>query len=112
LENTFEKYCPFFQVQYTLRTSGNSSGITGSLTVKKGTTKSCVSDAGIYEFVPVGCHDYPHPSVRWNTMSAALSSVRLTAVAHKMGGRVISSENVNDMFIYVLSGEDQKRKAR
>jgi hypothetical protein len=112
LKNTFEKYSPLFQVQYTLRTSGNSSSTTGNLTVKKGTTKSCVYDAGVYEFVPVGCHDYPHPSVKWNSMSAALSSVRLTAIAHKMGGRVISSENVNDMFIYVLSSEDRKRKGR
>ena len=112
LKNAFEKSCALFQVQYTLRTSGNSSSTTGNLTVKKGTTKTCVSDAGVYEFVPVGCHDYPHPSVRWNSVSAALSSVRLTAVAHKMGGRVISSENVNDMFIYVLSSEDRKLKAR
>jgi hypothetical protein len=112
LKNTFEKCRALFQVQYTLRTSGNTSSTTGNLTVKKGTTKTCVSDAGVYEFVPVGCHDYPHPSVRWNSVSAALSSVRLTAVAHKMGGRVISSENVNDMFVYVLSSEDRKLKAR
>lgn len=112
LKNTFEKFCDLFQVQYTLKSSNNSSSTSGNLTVKKGTMRSCVSDAGIYEFVPVGCHDYAHPSVRWNSMSTALSSVRLVAVAHKMGGRVISSESVNDMFIYVLSSEDRKLKAR
>lgn len=100
------------QVQYTVQTSGNSHTTTGNLTVMKGTMKSCFSDAGIYEFVPVGCHEYPHPSVTWDSMSAASSSVRLVAVVHKMGGQVLSSESVHDMFIYVLSSEDRKLKAR
>jgi hypothetical protein len=78
--------------------------------------KSCVSLAGIYEFTPFGCHGYPQTSVRWNSVAAATSSVQLMAVAHTMGGRVLSTENVKDMFINVLSNEvklqDQKLKAR
>jgi hypothetical protein len=112
MKNIFGKYCPLFQVQYTLHPFGNAPTATGNLTVKKGTMKSCVSGAGVYEFVPVGCHEYLQPSVKWYSVSAALSSVKLVAVAHKMGGRVLSSENVDDMFIYVLSSEDRKLKAR
>jgi hypothetical protein len=80
--------------------------------MKRGTMKTCVSLAGTYEFTPVGCHGYPQTSVRWNSTSAASSSVRLMAVAHTMGGRVISTENVKDLFINVLSSEDQKLKER
>jgi hypothetical protein len=99
-------------VQYKLQSSENSPATDGNLRVKKGTMKSCVSLAGTYEFMPVGCHGYPQTSVRWNSMAAATSSVRLMAVAHIMGGRVLSTENVKDMFINVLSSEDQKLKAR
>lgn len=74
--------------------------------------KSCVSEAGTYEFVPIGCHGYAQPSVKWNSATAATSSVRLTAVAHTLGGRVLTTENVKDVFINVLSGEDGKLKAR
>ncbi|PNF29184.1 Nodal modulator 1 [Cryptotermes secundus] len=100
------------QVQYKLQTPGNSPATTGSLNVKRGTMKSCVSEAGTYEFVPIGCHGYAQPSVKWNSATAATSSVRLTAVAHTLGGRVLTTENVKDVFINVLSGEDGKLKAR
>jgi hypothetical protein len=99
-------------VQYKLQTSGNLPATTGNFNVKRGTMKSCVSEAGTYEFVPVGCHGYARASEKWNSVTAATSSVHLTAVAHTMGGRVLSTENVKDMFINVLSGEDGKLKAR
>jgi len=105
-------YCGVFQVQYKLQTSGSSPAATGNLTVKRGTMKSCVSVAGTYEFVPVGCHGYPQPSVQWNSMTAPTSSIQLMAVTHTMRGRVLSMENVKDMFIDVLSSEDGKLKTR
>ncbi|XP_021915728.1 nodal modulator 1 isoform X3 [Zootermopsis nevadensis] len=100
------------EVQYKLLSSDNSPTTGRNFRVKRGTVKSCVSQAGTYEFTPVGCHGYPQTSVRWNSMAAANSSVQLMAVAHTMGGRVLSTENVKDIFINVLSSEDQKLKAR
>lgn len=110
--NISGKYCGLFQVQYKLLSSDNSPTTGRNFRVKRGTVKSCVSQAGTYEFTPVGCHGYPQTSVRWNSMAAANSSVQLMAVAHTMGGRVLSTENVKDIFINVLSTEDQKLKAR
>jgi hypothetical protein len=99
-------------VKYKLQTSGNLAATAGNISVKRGTMRSCVSEAGTYEFVPVGCHGYAQPSVKWNSVAAASSSVRLTAIAHTLGGRVVSTTNVKDIFINVLSGEDGKLKAR
>ncbi|PSN32990.1 Nodal modulator 1 [Blattella germanica] len=99
------------QVHYKLHSSGNIPAATGNLAVKKGTTKSCVSAAGSYEFTPVGCHGFSPQSVRWNSATTPSSPVRLTSVAHTMGGRILSSENVKDMFVNVLS-DDGKLKTR
>jgi hypothetical protein len=45
-------------------------------------------------------------------MTAPTSSIQLMAVTHTMRGRVLSMENVKDMFIDVLSSEDGKLKTR
>ncbi|KAJ9575265.1 hypothetical protein L9F63_025787, partial [Diploptera punctata] len=87
------------------------SAASGNLAVKRGTTRSCVSAAGTYDFTPVGCHGFAQPSVRWNSATTPPTPVRLIAVSHSMGGRVLSTENVKDMFINVLS-EDGKLKTR
>ncbi|XP_069686991.1 BOS complex subunit NOMO1 [Periplaneta americana] len=100
------------EVHYKLQFSGNTPATTGKLMVKRGTTKSCVAAAGTYDFTPVGCHGYAQSSVRWNTASGSATPIRLIAVAHIMGGRVVSTENVKDMYINVLSSEDGKLKTR
>ncbi|CAG2060906.1 unnamed protein product, partial [Timema podura] len=100
------------EVLYNLQTSHNIDKSFHKIFVKSGITKVCVSKPGLYEFKPLGCHGYTQPLFQWNSAAMPVSIVKLTAISHTVGGHVISSENVSDIYITVVFAEDKKIKTR
>nr|CAD7198119.1 unnamed protein product [Timema douglasi] len=98
------------EVLYNLKTSHDIDQSSHKIFVKSGITKVCVSKAGVYEFKPLGCHGYTQPVFHWNSAAMPVSPVKLTAISHTVGGHVISSENVSDIYINVVFGENKKIK--
>ncbi|XP_049779932.1 nodal modulator 3 [Schistocerca cancellata] len=97
-------------VQYKLVSEKSGAGSVQNLSVERGVNKACVNLPGAYEFVPAGCHKYSPTVFLWN--SAAASPIKLTAVAHTVGGSVKSKQKVNDLIISVFEVESEKLKAR
>lgn len=98
-----------FKVQYK---HPHSDLPPNTLTVKRGQTKSCLTRPGTYEFTPVGCHSYAQTSFRWSTNVSPPVILKFSAISHSVGGCVRAHEKVSDLYIDVISVEDEKLKRR
>ncbi|XP_067008353.2 BOS complex subunit NOMO1 [Anabrus simplex] len=99
------------EVEYRQITPGCKPTPPGTLLVKQGTTTSCMSLSGLYEFTPKGCHGYAQPLQKCDLSAVPVRPVVFEAISHTVGGRVLSEEKVNDMFVSII-GPDDKLKTR
>ena len=75
-------------LSYTVTHVGKTK--TGSVQVQKGTTKTCLSDPGVYTFKAEGCHKFASSTYKWNTAQPSLLS--LVASHHTISATIKSSE--------------------
>ena len=69
----------------------------GSFTLAKGVNKFCLAQPGLYKLIPESCHQFEQDIYRYDTATPAM--LTLTAVKHRVQGKVTTSENINDISI-------------
>ncbi|XP_076247163.1 BOS complex subunit NOMO3 isoform X2 [Calliopsis andreniformis] len=75
-----------------------------TLALNKGSTKHCVSKAGIYTFTPKSCHVYDRPSYTWDTSN--LSPILLHSMEHNHKGSIQSASALDDIKVKIENGEE------
>lgn len=71
------------------------------LTIKAGTSKHCLPQAGRYVFTPQSCHVFESASVEWSTDKP--SAVHFKSVRHRMGVVVKADHEIKDLRVSATS---------
>lgn len=75
-----------------------------TLVLNKGSTKHCVSEPGMYTFIPKSCHVYEKLSYTWDTNT--ISPILLHSTEHSHIGSIMSHSALNEVKVKIENGDD------
>ncbi|CAK9802616.1 Nodal modulator 3 [Anthophora quadrimaculata] len=75
------------------------------LALNKGSTKHCVSEPGMYTFVPKSCHVYEESSYTWDTNT--LSPILLHSMEHSHNGNILTRSALDGVKVKIENAEGE-----
>lgn len=75
-----------------------------TLVLNKGSTKHCVSEPGMYTFIPKSCHVYEKLSYTWDT--STISPILLHSTEHSHIGSIMSHSALNEVKVKIENADD------